>query len=234
MLAANLGAAGLVFGQWPNGDTVTETVHNLPRTAQVSPMSGFITNYGQACVYCHRPHATGGSAPLWNRGAPSASFRMYESGSLDMPIDPRPAPASMLCLSCHEGSLPLDRVLVKPAGFGSAGGNGQTIKRCATDCHTGGNPDGGLNWEGVWFDDDLRGQHPISIVYDPGLDPGFEPASVLEAAGLRLVNGRVECVTCHEPHSQRFRPFLRIANTSGSLCRTCHRGPTGGSSAHFW
>ena len=229
-----LATVGVVSGQWPGGDLVVETVHNLSRTAQVAPMSGMITNYQQACVYCHQPHGTAGNRPDWNRSFSTASFRMYESGSLDMPIDPQPAAPSMLCLSCHEGSIPLDRVLVKPAGFGPGGGNGETIKRCATDCHKGGNPAGGFDWEKVWFEPDLRKQHPISILYDPSFDPGFHPAAAVEAAGLRLVDGKVECETCHEPHSQRYRPFLRVANVGGSLCRVCHVSDPGQSSAHFW
>ena len=234
LLLPAVAAVRVALGQWPGGDTVIETVHNLSRTAQVAPMSGFIANYQQACVYCHHPHGTSGNRPIWNRDPSNAAFQMYESGSLNMPIDPRPAEASMLCLSCHEGSIPLDRVQVKPAGFGPGGGNGETIKRCATDCHTGGNPAGGFNWEQVWFEPDLRKQHPISIVYDPALDPDFQPTSTVEAAGLRLVDGKVECMTCHEPHSQRYRPFLRIGNTTGSLCLVCHRSPPGRSTAHFW
>lgn len=234
LVVANALGVSVVLGQWPGGETVHETVHNLPRTAQVAPMSGFITSYGQPCVYCHHPHGTGDKRPLWNRPASTASFRMYESSSLDMTIDPRPAEVSMLCLSCHEGSVPLDRVLVKPAGFGTAGGSGETIKRCATDCHKGGDPAGGLNWENVWFEPDLRKQHPISVLYDPSRDAGFEPVAIVEAAGLRLVDGRVECVTCHEPHSQRNRPFLRVANSGGSLCRSCHRASPSPSTAHFW
>lgn len=197
-------------------------------------MSGFIANYREACVYCHGPHGTSSERPLWNRPLSTAAYRMYESGSLDMPRDAQPALNSKLCLSCHDGLLPLDRVIDKPFGMSSIGGNGENIKRCATDCHNGGNPDGGLNWENVWFDTDLRKQHPISMTYDPSFDPQFRPITFIEASGLRLVNGKVECATCHDPHSQSFAPFLRVSNSAGALCNICHTAGTGRSTAHFW
>jgi predicted CXXCH cytochrome family protein len=234
VLVASLPVTDVAFGQWPGGRVVVDTVHNLSRTAQVSPMNGFIADYGEACVYCHAPHRTSTNRPLWNRTFSSTSYRMYESASLDMPQDPQPAATSRLCLSCHDGVLPLDRVIDRPVGASTVGGNGETIKLCATDCHTGGNPDGGLNWENVWFEPDLRKHHPISILYDPSYDPLFRPVAAVEAAGLRFVDGKLECVTCHEPHSQSISPFLRVSNTGGSLCSVCHVGGTGRTTAHFW
>ncbi|MBI5837495.1 MAG: hypothetical protein HZB25_09645 [Candidatus Eisenbacteria bacterium] len=224
----------LTHAQWPAGSEVVQTVHNLSRTAQVSPMSGFIANYGQACVYCHGPHGTQGNRPLWNRQLPTGPYRMYESNTLDMIIDAQPTSTTRLCLSCHDGTVPLDRITDKPRGYETVGGNGETIKLCATDCHKGGDPKGGFNWEHVWFEPDLRKHHPVSIAYDPTRDRTFTPVSFVEAAGLRLVDGKVECITCHEPHSQQYQPFLRRSNATGSLCSACHTGATGRSTAHFW
>lgn len=230
---ALLAAPAPLFGQWPYGLAVLETVHNLPRTAQVPPMSGFIARYPDACAYCHGPHGVRTERPLWNRRLPNGPYRMYDE-PLDMIADPQPTGASRLCLSCHDGTVPLDELLNAPTGVTPAPTSHETIETCATDCHNGGNPAGGLNWEGVWFRDDLRGQHPFSLIYDASRDPGFRPAALVEAAGLRLEDGRLQCVTCHEPHSQQHRPFLRLPNTGGSLCLVCHVSPPSETTAHFW
>lgn len=37
---------------------------------------------------------------------------------------------------------------------------------------------------------------------------------------VRTTSGRVECDSCHNPHSEQVRPFLRVP--SASLCLVCH------------
>lgn len=223
----------VVRAQWPTGSTVPETFHNLTHPARISPMSGMIADYGQVCVYCHAPHGGSGERPLWNRRTPTGPYRMYED-PLDMLADAQPTGVSRLCLSCHDGTIGLDDVLVRPVTYAGPGPRRETIERC-TSCHNGGNPAGGLNWENVWFrPDDLRNQHPISVQYDPSRDPGFHPTSAVLAAGLVLENGRVQCATCHEPHDARHRPFLRVPNTNRSLCLVCHRSLPSQLTAHFW
>ena len=37
---------------------------------------------------------------------------------------------------------------------------------------------------------------------------------------VRTTSGRVECDSCHNPHSEKIRPFLRVP--SASLCLVCH------------
>lgn len=197
-------------------------------------MSQLIADYGSACVYCHTPHGGPVARPLWNRPSALGPYRMYESETLDMAMDPQPTGVSLLCLSCHDGTIGLDDVVNPPTGYVGPGPLGEPLKTCATDCHTGGNPDGGLNWENVWFENDLRKHHPISILYDPAADPNFRSAAEVEASGLRLVNGKVQCSTCHDPHTQQFRPFLRVPNASGSMCSLCHLSSTNFSRAHFW
>lgn len=220
------------LGQWPTGLSVEETPHNLTVPAQSldGDMIGLIEDYGQVCTYCHAPHGGATDRPLWNRFTPTGPYRMYDDGT-NMIMDSQPTDNSLACLSCHDGTIGLDDVLITPVDFtGSPAGT--LIDECE-DCHSGGSPAGGLDWEGVWLDTDLRKQHPISIIYDPSRDPGFRPAAQIQAAGLELYNGRVQCMTCHEPHTQQFRPFLRIPQ-GNSLCLTCHISMPGENTAHFW
>ena len=131
-------------------------------------------------------------------------------------------------------TVALDDVINQPLTHTGPNAPGEPIKRCATDCHKGGSPAGGFDWENVWFDTDLRKQHPISIQYDAARNANFQPAAAVEAAGLKLEDGRVQCNTCHDPHTQQNRKFMRIPNSAGSLCLVCHRTPPSRSTAHFW
>ncbi|RME59324.1 MAG: hypothetical protein D6790_10765 [Caldilineae bacterium] len=220
--------------QWPDGEEVAETYHNLQVPAQVtnSDMFGLIRDYGEVCVYCHTPHGGSTERVLWNRPLPSGPYRMYDE-PLDMLADPQPTGNSLACLSCHDGTIGLDEIVNLPNGYDGPGPSATSIEEC-DGCHSGGSPPGGHDFEGVWFDTDLRKQHPISLLYDPARDPGFRSIAEVEAAGLKLFEGKVQCMTCHEPHSERFPPFLRIANSAGSLCLACHRTQPAEETAHFW
>ncbi len=51
----------------------------------------------------------------------------------------------------------------------------------------------------------------------------YHPASFGEARGLPLPEGRVECISCHDPHNEAGLPFLLwTSNRRSSLCLTCH------------
>jgi predicted CXXCH cytochrome family protein len=221
--------ATLAEAQWPNGVNVTETPHNLtvPAASQASDMRGRIRNYGEVCVYCHSPHEGAswlGSprAPLWNRPRPNAAYRMPEFSATRMLQDPSPSDRSRLCISCHGGTVGLDGIANLPNSYTGPSAANHLIDECE-DCHSGGDPAGGLNWEGVWFREDMRNQHPISVLYDPSLRPGqFKPALGGSVNGLPLYNGKVECATCHEPHSERIKFFLRQSNVGSALCLSCH------------
>lgn len=233
VLAGLAALARPAIAQWPNGSVVTQTVHNLSRTARVDPMRNFISQYDEACIYCHTPHGGRTERPLWNRRLSTGSYRMPET-PVSMVMDAQPTGTAKLCLSCHDGTVALDDVLNPPLTHTGPNAPGETIKRCATDCHKGGSPEGGFNWEKVWFDTDLRRQHPFSIAYEPARATGFQPVAAVEAAGLRLEDGKVQCNTCHDPHTQQNRKFLRVPNTGGSLCLVCHTTPPSRSTAHWW
>lgn len=208
------------------GNTVALTPHNI-QDAVIGPMTSLITNWGEICVYCHTPHNTNVNvqAPLWNRQAPVGPYQMYDStwsSTIDMTVDATPTGVSLACLSCHDGTIGLD-VIINPPLASSATATDTKIGACAAaGCHDAGTAAGGWDWSGLNLGTDLRNDHPISILYDPTKDTKFVAATGDKVGDLPLYSGKVQCGSCHNPHSEQNRPFLRKSNANSALCLTCH------------
>ncbi len=74
----------------------------------------------------------------------------------------------------------------------------------------------------------LKASHPISVEYieaKQGLKNknskiyNWNNASVVKDI---LVNDKIECVSCHSPHSKSYTHYLRSENTGSKLCLGCH------------
>lgn len=214
-IAVGLAIPGSVTAQ---NDDVASTLHNLSvGSGGTDPTGGALVDYGEICVYCHTPHGGQVDAPLWNRNFNvSGNYQMYSSATLQMSQDGEPTGISLACLSCHDGTIGLDVVINAPNAFGG------TIPGTTPGTNT--MPVGNTN-----LGEDLRNDHPISVVYDPTVDPAFNTATSILTAGLRLFTDpaspgdKVQCASCHNPHDNTTaQPFLRIDNSSSSLCTTCH------------
>jgi len=154
----------------------------------------------QVCLPCHTPHNAGAAqvAPLWDRSPSSQeSYTLFDGRR------GQPGPASLVCLSCHDGSTAID-------SFGGMSGNVfiQDINNRAQIGDRG----------------DLRGNHPIGIKY-PDFDRGYRLSTQIKAEGkVVLPRGRVECLSCHDVHNQYGGEKLLVKSNNGSaLCLTCHR-----------
>jgi predicted CXXCH cytochrome family protein len=89
------------------------------------------------------------------------------------------------------------------------------------------------------FGTNLSAMHPISFI--PPLQPAPDlvssltanpPSTADQTGAVRLINGNVECTSCHNPHVQNIDPnnpdVLVINNSSSALCLACHSTiPTG-------
>ncbi|MDH3272101.1 MAG: cytochrome c3 family protein [Gemmatimonadota bacterium] len=222
-------AVGILATGAPNASAQNEgiinTRHNFStatRDVAFTNLSAEVADYGEVCVYCHTPHGGQTNAPLWNRQFTTATFTMYNaptggSSDLDMTFATQPTGVSLACLSCHDGTIGIDVIINQP-NASTATSIGSTL----TDIYGGVDPDS-LRILGT----DLRNDHPISMVYNPALDPQFNTVASIEGAGLRLFDDPtlgadvVQCATCHNPHTQN-ATFLRIPNTDSDLCLTCH------------
>lgn len=208
------------------GNKVKDTPHNLQK-ATVSGMP--LADLGEICVYCHTPHNSNTqiTAPLWNRSTPAGPYTMYNSPTIDMDIATSPTGVSLACLSCHDNTIGLDQVVNIPAALvNNVTPGGAKIESCSQGCHVGtASGQNGINFEGGVIGTDLSNDHPVSVTYDPNKDPQFHAAASGKVGSLPLYGSstdQVQCATCHNPHDNSNRPFLRVSNTSSALCLTCH------------
>lgn len=182
---------------------ISGTAHDFSGEAVWNPS-------GEICLPCHTPHGAvvdgaGDSMVLWNHAVTAESFTMYSAyavdrGDRDADADVLPGSPSKLCLSCHDGVTAVD-------AFGPTPGSTYVISGAAAI--------------GV----DLRGDHPIGIQYPADGTSGYNLKGDLPPVKLANWGGktdRVECSTCHEPHSDSFAKFLRMDNGGSLLCLQCH------------
>lgn len=238
-----LGFAGLVLLFTVGGavgDPLSGSKHDLTslnERAGVEAMTGLAFNdYRDPCVYCHVPDSVdatdlevggrGVGVSDWNRFLSDGEYELYDSESLASKPSGLGA-ESLLCLSCHDGSMAVDMVLNKPAGWNSEDeaalhmrmDSGGGMDKC-TQCHDGTTAH---RMDSVLIGMDLKNDHPVGMAY-PGAfeNPDFFRPSAERgfANGVRLFNDKVECASCHNVHDPGIVPFLRVEQ--GKLCYTCH------------
>lgn len=157
---------------------------------------------GDRCIACHFLSRDDfpAPAPLWN---PSADFnRAFGDALQDSPSGSPSLPGNgtLACLRCHDGTVASDM-------FGSLAAPAGVNKRhpsLASTAH------GSTN-------------HPVGIEY-PQFDPEYRPMHMIESEGqVPLPGGRIECISCHDPHNAVGAPhMLTKTNQRSALCLTCH------------
>ncbi|MCW8918119.1 MAG: cytochrome c3 family protein [Gammaproteobacteria bacterium] len=236
------GAAAAAGVQQPapwNANDILGSKHDLTslnQRAGVEAMAGMAFNdYENPCIYCHVPAEestdeaeTGGAIAGWNRIRPVAKqYEVYNSPSLQG-MAKRPSDISMLCLSCHDGTVAVDRIVFKPIGWSSDKqttlhmqlGASSNIQQCGK-CHDG---DVAHDISVKTIGTSLRDDHPISIRYagfaidNPNFRTVDGPGGFDN--GVRLYDGMVECASCHDIHNPQAKMLLRVE--APTLCATCH------------
>jgi predicted CXXCH cytochrome family protein len=205
------GAALLGFAMPASAQTIAGSAHDV--SAQ-----GY--SLGQICIVCHTPHSAINAAldkPLWDHENTTSVFTVYDSNTFDSGTGgaalnniTQPSGHSLMCLSCHDGTLGVD-------AFG-----GTTP---GTDLIVG----------PALLDTDLTDDHPISFLYDPVLATTdgelYDPTATvsgLPGGGTidqdMLFGGQMQCSSCHDVHDDTLSPFLRKSMTApaSGLCLTCH------------
>lgn len=149
------------------------------------------------CTGCHTPHLP---APQFVR-----SITLRSTAAADRPErralqdqDVQLSAASLMCLSCHNGTV-------------------------APDVFTGVHSMTWSDRSGVRPQRARLVSHPVGTRYPDGA-PKYASTGAVTAAGLPLPDGRIQCTTCHDPHNtQRHPGMLVTSNERSRLCLACHR-----------
>jgi predicted CXXCH cytochrome family protein len=184
--------------------------------------TGAATNVDRVCDFCHTPHmaaAANKQYPLWNHTlAGTANYGVYDSETLNASVanggdiadiggaSVGTAAVSNLCMSCHDGSVGLGSLYNDP-NIGTPDNSGTFIS---------GNADLGT---------DLSDDHPVNFTYNTTLannDGELENPATTPAVAALLIDDKVQCSSCHDPHDTTYNPFLTVDNSDSGLCTTCH------------
>lgn len=200
--------AAVSFGQ------ITGSGHDFTDGAGLNADAWNTSTDNEMCGPCHVPHngdAVSVGAPLWSHDiAATGSFTIYAGTNMDATTG-QPAGTSLLCLSCHDGTVDLDAHDQKP-------GAATTLKMTGT----------------ALVGTDLSNDHPISFTYDDALataDGGLHaPTSTASGIAANIDddmlfgagNNQMECASCHDAHDDTNGSFLRLDNSNSALCLTCH------------
>ncbi|MCC7200112.1 MAG: hypothetical protein IT483_11425 [Gammaproteobacteria bacterium] len=192
---------------------VASTRHNLSVSG---PGAVKASTENEICVFCHTPHNASTAAQLWNRSASTATYVPYSSSTAKASPG-QPTGSSILCLSCHDGTVALGNVLSRTTPIAMAGG--------LTTMPSG----AGL------IGTNLTHDHPFSFPYTSTL--ASQQGELADPASLRSevrldASGQLQCSTCHDPHDDRNGKFLVLANQGSALCTTCHTKASWSQSAH--
>ena len=148
------------------------------------------------CIWCHVQSLNISFIDmefLWNPDKVVRKFYVYGQ-TKDGPVLKAISPSSLVCLSCHDGANAPNIAF------------GQT--KSGASVHS----------------------HPVFVIYKQNsnyLKPYSSPLEGWEGKKhfvydlIKEYNGRIQCASCHDPHSDN-KAFLRATNKSSKLCMGCH------------
>ena len=203
---------------WAQFEGVAGTLHNL--SAQGPGEIRALTET-EVCKFCHVPHSAEEPVPLWGHALSQAQYEVPQMRSGRGFSEPAPQPdgSSRLCLSCHDGTVALGDIAGEARPIQMVGGERLGPSRPG---HLG---------------TDLSGSHPVSFVVgeldmdtlDRESDIGLRPLGAIRSdAHVKLdAEGKMQCTTCHDPHSDRYYqpgrvPHFWVKATVSEVCLTCH------------
>jgi predicted CXXCH cytochrome family protein len=152
---------------------------------------------GDSCVVCHTPYRDGAPVepPLWD---PEADLsRTFGDSVRQTESGWR---GTTMCLSCHDGTIAEQAIIGVPRTR-QMHKDHPAIFSAAHDST----------------------DHPVGVEY-PQHGQDFRPiTSVISKGTVILPDGRVECVSCHDPHGASGAAHMLVAdNARSALCLTCH------------
>ncbi len=181
--------------------------HNLSVSGQSLAKSG---GESDMCRFCHTTHISRPKPAQWRKNDTGQNYILYSSSTIQA-LPGQPTGASLLCLSCHDGTIALG------SSETSLSANSLSMMPNKANLTT-----------------DLSDDHPISFTYNSTLalanrelaDPAFLPPSI------ELEKQKVQCTSCHDPHNQMYDYFLSVSYQYSELCIQCHQIDNWNLSAH--
>lgn len=196
-----------------NAQSIVSSLHNLSVS---SPGTVRATSESEICIFCHTPHNAVPMGPLWNRNDPGATYILYDNtiSSTFIATPGQPDGSSLLCLSCHDGTIALGNVVSRSTEIAMAGGY-TTMQ-------------GNYN-----LTTDLSDDHPVSFVYNSALATAdgqlkFPPTHPV----ILDNNSKLQCTSCHNPHNNTYDKFLLSSTQFSELCFGCHDRTYWAGSSH--
>jgi len=197
------------------------TVHNLSTTG---PGSVKANTEDQLCIFCHAPHNATSKTPLWNKSDPAGPYIPYSSTTLDA-LPGQPDGSSIMCLSCHDGTIALGNINSRPVDIDFLP---VTTMPLAPASYAN-------------LSTDLRDDHPISFVYSNAVAIAdgqlLLPGAIVPPVALEAT--KVQCISCHDVHQNLTSDFLVATQEFSTICNSCHTrtfwaGSTHNSSGATW
>jgi len=192
--------------------SLVNSLHNLSSSG---PGSIRAASEQEVCIFCHTPHSAKPDSPLWNKNDPGVFYNLYTSSTIQAAPN-QPTNSSILCLSCHDGTIALGNVLSRASDIDFSGGITMM-------------PPGSSN-----LSTDLSDDHPVSFQYNSALAAAdgqlIDPTLISPPVSMQ--NGSLECTSCHDPHSDILGNFLVLSNQFSELCYKCHDRNYWSSSSH--
>lgn len=194
-----------------NAQSIVNTVHNLSATG---PGDTRATLELGVCVFCHATHIEVAGVPLWNKNTQGTIYTLYKSSTLQA-LPGQPDGASILCLSCHDGTVALGNLQDRALSIDFS----RSVNTIQGSANLG---------------TDLRNDHPISFEYTSRLAGANkelkDPASITPPVVLE--GNKVQCTSCHDPHKSMEKNFLVKTAQYSNLCNSCHQKEYWRSSVH--
>ncbi len=167
------------------------------------------TSEKEVCLFCHASHISDPKSPhpLWNQQlSTTTSYNPYTSSTYKQ-TNNQISTRSKLCLSCHDGTV----------AIGQTYGSGKIAMQGALASADN-------------FGTDLSKNHPLGFTM-PAMDDGEIKLSltasppVTSDPAVKLFDNKIECVTCHNPHTPNLDTavqFMVRSNSNSALCTACH------------
>lgn len=237
-IKTSLLAVFLLFVASTSFAAIQNTKHDLSFFTTAWPGSpSYQTDETHVCIFCHTPHGGSLSGPLWNRSNPAAgAFTMYNSAyawKTELNSVATVNDESLLCLSCHDGSIAVNSLL----NTGNIlGGQPNVLENYGSPTYIAGTTGSSKRTGGTQdlpnSTGHLEDDHPISLNYVNAVSDqtvngtnALQTLAYAKGQGIEFFGNNqefLECSSCHDVHDNSFPPFLIMSNSGSGMCLSCH------------